>query len=815
MANGNFVVQNGLQIGPLTIDAATGGITTSGNIITTGTTTTFINEVVTGTEAVYGRLTANSNVASTSTTTGAFQVWGGVGLTGDLFVGGNVHQTGTAYSKIPAGTSAQRPGSPSLGMIRYNSDISSYEGYGAGSAWSSLGGVKSVDGYATITAEASAGAGDDVLRFYSGSTGSQVQVAWASAGNVSILPATAATSTTTGALQVTGGISTQNNLYVAGTASVTGHVTVEGVTSTGATGTGKFVFDGSPTLVTPTLGVASATTINKVTISAPATGSTLTIADGKTLTASNTLTFTGTDSSSVAFGAGGTVVYTSNKLSALSATTSSELAGVISDETGTGSLVFANSPTLVTPTLGAATATSINGLTVSTSTGTLTVANGKTLTASNTLTFTGTDSSSVAFGAGGTVAYTSNKLSAFAATTSAELAGVLSDETGTGSVVFSASPTLTGTLTVADVSSSGNIATTSTVDSTSTSTGSIKTSGGVGIAKNLYVGGTATITGNVTIGGNLTVTGNSVSIGASTLSIQDNIINLNTPSDLTALTVPTTTDIGVKVHYYDSVDSAAFFGRANDTGFFEWYSRGTDAGNVFTGTAYGTIKTGELVLANTTASTSTTTGAARISGGLGVAGAIYAGSLQATPIGATTASTGAFTTLTNSGVHTSNGNLVAASGTTSSSTTTGALVVVGGAGVSGAVYAGSLYDNGTRVVSTSSGAGNLSISGTGINLPATGPGAASVGSSTAIPVITTDAYGRVSATSTAAVVAPAGTLTGATLASNVTASSLTSVGTLTGLTVSGAIVPNANVTVNLGSTSAWFNNIYGVATQAK
>ena len=49
---------------------------------------------------------------------------------------------------------------------------------------------------------------------------------------------------------------------------------------------------------------------------------------------------------------------------------------------------------------------SINGLTVTSSTGTLTISNGKTLTASNTLTFTGTDSSSVAFGTGGTVVYT-------------------------------------------------------------------------------------------------------------------------------------------------------------------------------------------------------------------------------------------------------------------------------------------------------------------------------------------------------------------------------------------------------------------------
>lgn len=125
------------------------------------------------------------------------------------------------------------------------------------------------------------------------------------------------------------------------------------------TGSGGLVFATSPSLTTPTLGVASATSINKVAITAPATASTLTIADGKTLTASNTLTFTGTDASSVAFGAGGTVAYTANKLSAFGATTSAELAGVISDETGSGALVFANTPTLVTPVLGAATATSV------------------------------------------------------------------------------------------------------------------------------------------------------------------------------------------------------------------------------------------------------------------------------------------------------------------------------------------------------------------------------------------------------------------------------------------------------------------------
>lgn len=94
---------------------------------------------------------------------------------------------------------------------------------------------------------------------------------------------------------------------------------------TDETGSGALVFANTPTLVTPTIGVATATSVNKVAITAPATSATLTIADGKTLTANssltlagvdsktltvnNTMTLTATDSSTVAFGAGGTVAY--------------------------------------------------------------------------------------------------------------------------------------------------------------------------------------------------------------------------------------------------------------------------------------------------------------------------------------------------------------------------------------------------------------------------------------------------------------------------------------------------------------------------
>lgn len=187
-------------------------------------------------------------------------------------------------------------------------------------------------------------------------------------------------------------------------------------------GTGNVAMTTSPTFTTPTLGVASATTINKVTITVPATGSTLTIADGKTLTLSNTLTFTGTDSSSVAFGTGGTVLYnggplgtpssgvatnltgTASGLTAGTVTTNANLTGAITssgnatslgsfssanlasaltDETGTGVAVFNNKPTF----LGTIqTITAIGALALDGSTGnmfTKTIGTGSTFTQSN------------------------------------------------------------------------------------------------------------------------------------------------------------------------------------------------------------------------------------------------------------------------------------------------------------------------------------------------------------------------------------------------------------------------------------------------
>ena len=108
----------------------------------------------------------------------------------------------------------------------------------------------------------------------------------------------------TGTLPIAnGGTGTTSTTFTNLTTNVTGTLPVAngGTGVTSSTGTVAVVLSTSPTLVTPVLGVATATSVNKVAITAPATSATLTIADGKTLTASNTLTLAGTDATTMTF----------------------------------------------------------------------------------------------------------------------------------------------------------------------------------------------------------------------------------------------------------------------------------------------------------------------------------------------------------------------------------------------------------------------------------------------------------------------------------------------------------------------------------
>jgi hypothetical protein len=133
--------------------------------------------------------------------------------------------------------------------------------------------------------------------------------------------------------------------------------------------------------------------------------------------------------------------------------------------------------------------------------------------------------------------------------------------------------------------------------------------------------GNGAIVGNLTVTNTLTLQGNTYSISTQDLTVIDSIIELHTQSNLAPLAADDGRDIGLKFHYYKTQDEHAFLGWSNDSGYLEWYDSGREGiGNVFTGNTYGTIKSGGLILSNSTTSTSTTTGALVVTGGVGIAG---------------------------------------------------------------------------------------------------------------------------------------------------------------------------------------------------
>ena len=217
-----------------------------------------------------------------------------------------------------------------------------------------------------------------------------------SAGTSALATGILKSTTTTGTLSIAtaGDFPTLNQNTTGTAANVTGTVAVAngGTGVTSSTGTGSVVLSNTPTLVTPVLGVASATSVNKVAITAPATSATLTIADGKTLTANNSLTFSGTDASTLNIGTGGTLgtaAYTASSSYAPAAGNSSIVTvGTVSSGTWNGSVI----------------GSTYGGTGVNNGSNTLTLGGNHTNSGAFASTFTFTGTTTVTFPTSGTLA---------------------------------------------------------------------------------------------------------------------------------------------------------------------------------------------------------------------------------------------------------------------------------------------------------------------------------------------------------------------------------------------------------------------------
>jgi len=202
--------------------------------------------------------------------------------------------------------------------------------------------------------------------------------------------------------------------------------------------------------------------------------------------ATPTITNAGVTSVNGSTGAITAIATTSGNLSQFASTTSAELAGVISDETGSGALVFATSPVLVTPNIGTP---SYAVLTNATS---LPVSTGISGLGTGVATFLGQTP------------------------TSANLATLITDETGTGALVFGTSPAITTSLTTPSASFDLVNTTATTVNFA-----------GAGTTVNIgAVTGNTNIRNSMVISGNLLVQGTTTTVSSTTLDVADKNITL-------------------------------------------------------------------------------------------------------------------------------------------------------------------------------------------------------------------------------------------------------------------------------------------------
>jgi len=446
------------------------------------------------------------------------------------------------FVPLPSGNTYQRPGgnasvisTAQVGMVRYNTTTSQFEGYGAGNAWSSLGGVTSVDKKAYITAEAFAGAGDDVIRVYAGDSGTSTQSMWASTSNVTVLPTTTSVSSTTGALQVKGGAGIAGALFaggnivaVSGTASTsttTGALVVQG--GVGISGAlyiggnmsvaGTLTYINTTTeIVTGTEVVAGNLTANSGTASSSTSTGALTVVGGMGVSGATYIggllnvagagTITGAATLSSTLSVTGATTLSSTLAVTGATTLSSALTyggvALSNSVTGTGSMVLSASPTL-TGTLSAAAGTFSSTLGV---TGATTLSS--TLAVSSTSTFTGATTHN------GGLSSTSGSFSTTLGVTGATTISSLSATSGTFSTTLgvTGAATLSSTLGVTGlITSTGGISGGAASHTTGSFSSTLGVTGATTLSSTLSVGSTVTVTGSVLPSANV-----SYNVGSST-----------------------------------------------------------------------------------------------------------------------------------------------------------------------------------------------------------------------------------------------------------------------------------------------------------
>jgi hypothetical protein len=219
------------------------------------------------------------------------------------------------------------------------------------------------------------------------------------------------------------------------------------------TGSGSLVFSDSPVLLTPNIGTPSYAILTN------ATG--LPVSTGISGLGTNVATFLATPSSA-------------------------NLAAAVIDETGTGNILFSNSPVLVTPNVG-------------------------TPSYINLVNATGLNISAISDGLNANVATFLGQVS-----TSANLAALITDETGTGALVFGTSPAITTSLTTP----SGSFDLVNT-NATTVNFAGAGTTVNIGAAT-----GNTNILNNMVIAGNLLVQGTTTTVSSSTLDVADKNLTL-------------------------------------------------------------------------------------------------------------------------------------------------------------------------------------------------------------------------------------------------------------------------------------------------